>query len=570
MNIKLRGKERLNDYLRTKKMTLNEITLKYKTDKSSDAHNYSEKYEIYFSSVRNDKLKILEIGIQNGYSLKTWKEYFANSKIYGIDIVDCGNMDEHRIKTLRGSQNNLEFLERINNEYGPFDIIIDDGSHINNDMRVSFDFLFPLLRRGGLYVVEDLHCCYWPNFSEGNTIFMDRLKELLDCVNSGGKCGLANIIKIENDGFYQSKKLGEMNWWERNINFIHLYRSIVFIKKNILPKVIDKKFIKIDIPIKKIFKKKIKNKIKIFIKKLIIFFNKPKLLSENIAEYKKNIKIYDTFLFFNELELLEIRLNILDKYVDYFVIVEATRTFAGAPKKLFFEENKHRFKRFGHKIIHYIIDDMPVDKDELRNRLLNNNLSDLNKEIMHNALTSDNIPLEQSQWLREFYQKESIKKALVNLSDDDICFVSDLDEIWNPKIKIDYSKDDIFKLKQDVYVYYLNNRSSESWSGTYVTKYKNIKNNSINHLDTPSKTKYTILKNGGWHFTFQGGAEAIKKKIESYGHQEFNNDKIKSQIEARILNNQDFIGRKFKFWVDEKNLPEYILKNKDKYKKLFK
>ena len=79
-----------------------------------------------------------------------------------------------------------------------------------------------------------------------------------------------------------------------------------------------------------------------------------KFSKKNISEYRKTTKIYDIFTFFNELELLEIRLNILDKYVDYFVLVEATETFSGKPKKLYYEENKHLFKKFEHKIIHHI------------------------------------------------------------------------------------------------------------------------------------------------------------------------------------------------------------------------
>jgi len=282
------------------------------------------------------------------------------------------------------------------------------------------------------------------------------------------------------------------------------------------------------------------------------------------------MKIYDVFTFFNELDLLEMRLNILDEQVDYFVIIEATETFSGLPKKLFFEENKDKFKNYKHKIIHHVTNNTPVDKNDLRQRLTSNKASDLDREIINNALTSSNVPPGQIHWLKEFYQKESIKKALVNLADDDICFISDVDEIWNPDVKIDYSRDDIFKLRQYVYSYYLNNRSNEPWGGTLMTKYKNIRDNCLNHLRTPSKTKYKYVKNGGWHFTNMGGADQIRKKLESYGHQEFNNEEIKSHLEEKISNNEDFIGRKFKFWIDEKDLPEYILNNKDKYKHLMK
>jgi len=211
---------------------INELCLKFGTDKSSELHNYAEKYESYFTPLKDAKIKILEIGIQNGFSLKTWESFFEKAEIFGIDINDCSRFNTERIKTFICDQRNTSELEKISKEFGPFDIIIDDGSHVSSDMKITFDCLFPLLNHGGLYIVEDLHCCYWQNFSKGNTDFMDMLKNLLDLTNSNGKCGLAEIKNIDKDGFYQEKRLGEMNWWEKSIQYIHLYRSIVFIKKN--------------------------------------------------------------------------------------------------------------------------------------------------------------------------------------------------------------------------------------------------------------------------------------------------------------------------------------------------
>lgn len=292
------------------------------------------------------------------------------------------------------------------------------------------------------------------------------------------------------------------------------------------------------------------------------------------SEYRKNIKVYDCFYFFSELDLLEIRLNILDPYVDYFVIVEATETFTGLPKKLVYEQHKDRFKKFAHKIIYHVTTDTPRDDEDLRLRLYDKNISALDKQMCSDALTSDNVPKGEVHWLKEFYQKESLKKALIGLSDDDFVFVSDVDEIWNPHVTIDFSRDDLYKYRQEAYYYYLNNRSDDDWetgwTGTVATKYQNIRKNCLNHLRTHSKNTYTVLKNGGWHFTFQGGADQIRKKLESYGHQEFNNDKIKSQIEEVLSKNTDYRGRKLRFWVDESKLPRYLLDNKDKYKKLFR
>ncbi len=303
---------------------------------------------------------------------------------------------------------------------------------------------------------------------------------------------------------------------------------------------------------------------------MLNFENRSRNVAEEIAEHRRRIKLYDIFTFFNELDLLEIRLNILKDYVDHFVIVESTETFSGQPKRLFFEEYQDRYAPFADKIIHYVVRDVPRDKEELRTRLMDSSPSELDRQIAKDALTSDNVLDGVSHWFKEFYQKESIKRALVGLNDNDVCFVSDVDEIWNPEAKIDLRKDDVFKLRQIVYSYYVNNRSSELWAGTLVTKYKNIKHTCLNHLRTASKTKYTYIENGGWHFTNQGGADRIREKIEaSYGSEDLNTDAIKSKVVERMESNQDYIGRRFKFRKNDKGLPAYLLENRDRYRPLF-
>ena len=278
-------------------------------------------------------------------------------------------------------------------------------------------------------------------------------------------------------------------------------------------------------------------------------------------------KIYDAFIFFNELDLLELRLNILNKYVDYFVIVEADETFTGITKPLYFAENRERFKKWLPKIKHYVVRNMPIgDKDLIWRFTDYEPLDKTDRQIVLYTLLADNIPHNETQWTREFYQKESINKALLGLNDDDVVFISDVDEIWNPEIRYDFNTDEVLKMNQTVYAYYLNNRSSEPWSGTIMAKYKNVKNASINHLDHSTDSPHKFIENGGWHFTNQGGVNQIRRKLESYGHQEFNTDKIKKRLDKQIANNRDFIGRNFKFLKDESDLPQYILDNRDKYK----
>jgi beta-1,4-mannosyl-glycoprotein beta-1,4-N-acetylglucosaminyltransferase len=90
-------------------------------------------------------------------------------------------------------------------------------------------------------------------------------------------------------------------------------------------------------------------------------------------------------------------------------------------------------------------------------------------------------------------------------------------------------------------------------------------------LRTPSKTEYVYIEEGGWHFTFMGGVEQIKRKLEAYGHQEYNNDGVKNEVEDRLSAGKDVLGRNhFQFWEDESGLPEWIRNNKPKYKQFFK
>ena len=128
---------------------LKSISSIYKTDKLE--HGYIEIYESYFSKIRHDKLKILEIGIADGKSLLTWSDYFENSQIIGIDIHNINivekKLDRKNIEIHQGSQSDKNFINEIIKKYSDFDIIIDDGSHISKDVKASFDLLFPALKR---------------------------------------------------------------------------------------------------------------------------------------------------------------------------------------------------------------------------------------------------------------------------------------------------------------------------------------------------------------------------------------------------------------------------------------
>lgn len=278
--------------------------------------------------------------------------------------------------------------------------------------------------------------------------------------------------------------------------------------------------------------------------------------------------IYDCFTFFNELDLLEIRLNVLDSVVDKFVLVEATKTFSGKDKPLYFEQNKKRFKKFKDKIIHIIVDDFP-EPDE--------NTQDI-------------------AFMRESYQRNAIMRGLTNAKDEDVVIVSDLDEIPNPDVikDIDCSGDKIYWLRQKMFYYFINylNVSEPYWDyRVKVLSYKNllhycdnmnIEYNRFVSLNTdngttPNKirmlTQGICVDNGGWHFSFLGGTDAIIKKIQSFSHQEFNKDEYinPSKILECIKTGKDLFNRsQYTYQVIplDKSFPQYIINNKYKYKNL--
>ena len=132
-------------------------------------HFYTPVYHELFAARRDRPLRILEIGVGGfqssnlgGASLRMWADYFPRAAIVGIDIVEKRLDIDPRVKILQGSQDDPEFLRRVVAEHGPFDIVIDDGSHVPKHVIASFDCLFPTLADGGLYVIEDVQTCFWP------------------------------------------------------------------------------------------------------------------------------------------------------------------------------------------------------------------------------------------------------------------------------------------------------------------------------------------------------------------------------------------------------------------------
>jgi beta-1,4-mannosyl-glycoprotein beta-1,4-N-acetylglucosaminyltransferase len=285
-------------------------------------------------------------------------------------------------------------------------------------------------------------------------------------------------------------------------------------------------------------------------------------------------KIYDCFNFFNELDLLELRMEILNKYVDFFVIVESTVTFSGKEKKLYYKENEDRFEKFKEKIIHVIVDDTPEDYFNL-SKFINpkNKIKETKNKILSFVESSTGWGRHEKQWGRETYQRESIFYGLTECDDDDIIIVSDLDEIPNNdeinriKNEIGY---DVFDFKQNTYYYYFNLLKEQNWSGPKCLLWATLKNISINLV---RQNKYTtkVINNGGWHFSFMGGSDKVKEKIDAYSHQEYNNHTVISNVENNIKNDIDpfFRGKLIRVEIDD-TYPSYLLENLGKYENYIK
>lgn len=258
---------------------------------------------------------------------------------------------------------------------------------------------------------------------------------------------------------------------------------------------------------------------------------------------------YDLFTFNGEYDLLEIRFNVLKDHVDKFIIVEGLETFSGLPKPLFWvERNLDRFEEWEDKVIFRAVTD--YSDQEILNQ-------------MANRPYVDQLPFQ-----RAFYQKEVLRKVLAeqNPDDDDVVIYGDADEVINPEV-LDRLDDNVHKLRQLAYSYHLNNRSQEDWRGTIMTKWRNLKDGCLNDMRA---NPINIMENGGWHWTNLGGLEAIKKKIESYDHQEVNIPWVKDGLEERFTLNVDFLGRGYQMWIDDKELPQYVLDNKKRYKHLWR
>jgi len=180
---------------------------------------YIPVYEKWLAPYRGTPVRILEIGVSDGGSLQLWRRYFGDAAtIYGIDINPaCAERFEAPNQVRIGSQADADFLKSVAGEMGTIDIIIDDGSHVASHQRISFETLFPLLKDGGLYVVEDTHSSYWEGVYEGGLRRPGTAVEYFKA-----------MIDDQHAWYHTGARRSSAN---ETISAIHFYDSIILLEK---------------------------------------------------------------------------------------------------------------------------------------------------------------------------------------------------------------------------------------------------------------------------------------------------------------------------------------------------
>lgn len=206
---------------------INYLAKLYKTDKWGK-HFYTPHYYSHFKPFKHKAINLLEIGVggyddpfQGGGSLRMWKRFFSKANIFAIDIYDKSPSQEDRITIFQGSQVDGEFLDLILDQIGELDLIVDDGSHINEHVIYTFEHLFPKLNSGGIYVIEDVQTSYWPEYGGSS-------------VNLNSEGTIMGYFKNKLDGINHKEYLNpgyKKNYFDLNIVSMHFYHNMIFIYK---------------------------------------------------------------------------------------------------------------------------------------------------------------------------------------------------------------------------------------------------------------------------------------------------------------------------------------------------
>lgn len=240
--------------------------------------------------------------------------------------------------------------------------------------------------------------------------------------------------------------------------------------------------------------------------------------------------IYDCFPFCHELDVLRIRLHELAEVVDRFVLVESPVTHSGRRKPLYYRDNSSRFADFGEKIVHIVVDDMPVGDDS---------------------------------WRREAFQRNALDRALSECSDDDIVMISDADEIPRASCVREYRVDQgVMSFQQWLSYYWLNCRDGW-WFGSRIMPFGLFRR--FSNATSVRHHGCAAISDGGWHFSYLGGISSIRTKLESFAHTEFDLAQYKdySYLEQVSATGADIFGRShnWRFVEVDESFPAFVQEN---------
>jgi Glycosyltransferase family 17. len=259
-------------------------------------------------------------------------------------------------------------------------------------------------------------------------------------------------------------------------------------------------------------------------------------------------------MYFDEDLVLDIRLNTLNDAVNKFIIAEATIDHAGNKKKLNFDIKK--FSKFKNKIDYLVIEDLPKKVENFKKDW-------------------------ESAHLRDQFQRNSLQRGYKESDDEDLIMISDIDEIPDPKKISEFNKKNhyaCFMQKNFQSKINMINMSQKYWGGTKICQKKFLKSPQwLRNIKTKKRPFWKFYKpkepqlifDGGWHFSYLKKPENISKKIKSFAHQEFNQEKFTNvkNIKEKIKNHSDIFGRNYKYKKIDLNgdFPKYILENKSKF-----
>ena len=238
------------------------------------------------------------------------------------------------------------------------------------------------------------------------------------------------------------------------------------------------------------------------------------------------MKIVDGFMFYNELKLLKYRLALLYPVIDHFVLVEATHTHKGNPKRLYFQENKDEFKEYMDKIVHVIVEDMPYHQDNINYK-------------------------KGDAWKNEEHQRNGIARSIdkLDLASEDLILITDVDEIPDPimisQLRASGISYPMMSLKQDIYYYNLHTQQSTPWFLGKLIVYWFYLRNKWTLSEIRKLQNIPFLPSGGWHLSYFGDASLIQNKLQQFAHHEYSGENYTNQktIQARIDSSSDLFGR---------------------------